>query len=145
MPSRLLGVLLVSVVQQGLRRKWQQKNRRRRRRNQEENSDPQVASSQLLLSSRAPAQSRTFFMYNQFSFTYTHFYLACFLYYTESNSIHFHHLIFNLGSFLPKDACKSDGSRQELSNEHLPFGRKNRLRYSRERVPESFQKGSLDS
>ena len=38
-----------------LRRKWQRKNRKRRR-NQEENSEPQVASSQLLLSSRAPAQ-----------------------------------------------------------------------------------------
>ena len=40
-----------------LRRKWQRTNRKRRR-NQEENSEPQVASSQLLLSSRAPAQNR---------------------------------------------------------------------------------------
>ena len=29
---------------------------------------------------------------------------------------------------------KSDGSRQELSNEYLVFNRKNRLRHSRERV-----------
>ena len=43
--------------QKELRRKWQRKNRKRRR-NQEENSEPQVASSQLLLSSRAPAQNR---------------------------------------------------------------------------------------
>ena len=46
--------------QKELRRKWQRKNRKRRR-SQEENSDPQVASSQLLLSSRAPAQSRWIF------------------------------------------------------------------------------------
>ena len=29
-----------------------------------------------------------------------------------STSIHLHDLIFNFGSFLPKDACKSDRSRQ---------------------------------
>ena len=34
-------------------------------------------------------------------------------------SIHFHYFIFNFGSFLPKDACKSDRSRPELSNEYL--------------------------
>ena len=45
------------VSQKELRKKWQRKNRKRRR-NQEENSEPQVASSQLLLSSRAPAQNR---------------------------------------------------------------------------------------
>ena len=28
-------------------------------------------------------------------------------------------LIFNVGSFLPKGACKSDRSRRELSNEYL--------------------------
>jgi len=34
-------------------------------------------------------------------------------------SIHFHYLIFNFCSFLPNDACKSDRSRQKLSNEYL--------------------------
>ena len=34
-------------------------------------------------------------------------------------SIHFHYLIFNLGYFLPEDACKSCRSRRELSNEYL--------------------------
>ena len=49
--------------QKKLRRKWQWKNRKRRR-NQEENSEPPVASSQLLPSSRAPAQYRwIIFMY----------------------------------------------------------------------------------
>ena len=33
--------------------------------------------------------------------------------------IHFHSFIFILGPFLPKDTCKSDRSRQELSNEYL--------------------------
>ena len=51
-----------------------------------------------------------------------------------SSSIHFQYLIFNLGSFLPKDACKSDRSRQELSNEYLVSTCKIWLRYSRERA-----------
>ena len=36
-----------------------------------------------------------------------------------STSIHFHYVIFNFSSVLPKDACKSDRSRQVLSNDYL--------------------------
>ena len=36
-----------------------------------------------------------------------------------STSIQFHYFIFNLGSFLPKDACTFYRSRQELSNEYF--------------------------
>ena len=44
-----------------------------------------------------------------------------FLYYSRifSSSIYFDYLIFNIASFLQKDACKSDRSRQEVSNEYL--------------------------
>ena len=37
----------------------------------------------------------------------------------RNTSIHFHYFIFNLGSFLPKDACTTFRSRQEFSNECL--------------------------
>ena len=50
---------------------------------------------------------------------------------------YFHYLIFNLGSFLPKDACKSCRSRQELSQR--AFTCKNRRRYSRERASRSVE------
>ena len=42
----------------------------------------------------------------------------------------------NFGSFLLRDACKSDRSRQDLSNECL--GTKLAFRYSRGGVPESL-------
>ena len=44
------------------------------------------------------------------------FYFAFFLCIILSTRIHVLYYMFNLGSFLLKDACKSDRSRQELSD-----------------------------
>ena len=52
---------------------------------------------------------------NSFSFIFISPFFCAVL----SSNIDYHYLIFSLGSLLPKDACKSCRSRQELSIESL--------------------------
>ena len=98
-----------------LRRKCQRRNRNRRRRHQKENSDPQADSSELLLSFRVPALVNELF---PCKVVFLHTYFPPSFCTILNTTIHFHYPIFNFGSFLPGDACKSDRSRQELSNEN---------------------------
>ena len=75
-----------------------------------------------------------------FSLIFLHSYVAVF-FFIFSTSIH---LIVEFDSFLPNDACKSDRSRQSsrVFQRLLVLLRKNLLRYSRARVPESLRRGS---
>ena len=75
----------------------------KKRRNQEENNDPHVASSQPLLSLYEPTLVDELFPCI-IKLPSIVFRIFCIIF---STSIHCHYPIFHVGSFFPKDACKS--------------------------------------